>query len=208
MPSKIWVVGEEVLAPDFNTYVQQQVVAQFPTTAARGAGITTPVAGQPSYIDSNDANEGLEIWNGAAWRKPWSQPWGVIGAVSVGTPQTGFDTIARDIGGLAVTVSTTGNRRLKVILDASCIATVASTWAQFHIADGASTTLKLVTVAVNNGFGTAVHTVTLFNVAAGVSSVSFKGRVSVGTGNLNTSAASNNPLWLIVEDVGPIGAPT
>jgi hypothetical protein len=79
MPSKVWVVGEEVLAPDFNTYVQQQVVAQFPTTAARGSGIASPVAGQGSYLDTGNETEGIEFWNGAAWRRPWNMPWGEVG---------------------------------------------------------------------------------------------------------------------------------
>lgn len=37
MPTKIWAVGEELLAADMNTMVQQQVVSTFPTVAARDA---------------------------------------------------------------------------------------------------------------------------------------------------------------------------
>jgi len=84
MPAKTWVVGEEVLAPDFNTYVQQQVIAGFSTTAARTAGLASPVRGQASYIASNDANEGPEFWDGIAWRKAWNMPWGIISTLSYG----------------------------------------------------------------------------------------------------------------------------
>jgi hypothetical protein len=42
MPQKSWVVGEQVLAADFNTYVQTQVVAQFATVAARDAWSSPP----------------------------------------------------------------------------------------------------------------------------------------------------------------------
>jgi hypothetical protein len=83
MPQKVWAVGEEVLAADFNNYVQNQVVAQFPNVAARTAAIAAPVGGQASYIDSGDANEGPEFWNGAAWRKPWNMPWGVVAQFTV-----------------------------------------------------------------------------------------------------------------------------
>lgn len=31
MPHKVWAVGEEVLAADFNTYIQEQVTPTFPT---------------------------------------------------------------------------------------------------------------------------------------------------------------------------------
>jgi hypothetical protein len=44
MPQKTWVVGEEVLAADFNSYIQQQVVPQFPNTATRD-GWTAPPNG-------------------------------------------------------------------------------------------------------------------------------------------------------------------
>jgi hypothetical protein len=50
MPSKTWVVGEEVLAADFNAYVQEQVVATFPTVAARDAAITAPKPGMACYV--------------------------------------------------------------------------------------------------------------------------------------------------------------
>src|SRR5204862_160260 len=50
MPSKVWVVGEEVLAADFNPYVQEQVVATFPNAAARDAALTAPKPGQHVYM--------------------------------------------------------------------------------------------------------------------------------------------------------------
>lgn len=50
MPSKVWVVGEEVLAADFNPYVQEQVVATFANTAARDAAITAPKNGQHAWL--------------------------------------------------------------------------------------------------------------------------------------------------------------
>ena len=34
MPHKVWAVGEEVLAADFNTFVQDQVVTTFPDIAS------------------------------------------------------------------------------------------------------------------------------------------------------------------------------
>lgn len=65
MPFKVWSVGEEVLASDFNPYLQQQVVARFATAAARTAAITSPVLNQLTIRD--DLPGVVEYWTGAAW---------------------------------------------------------------------------------------------------------------------------------------------
>jgi len=65
MPHKVWIPGEEVLSADFNSLVQEQVVATFPTAAARTTALPAPKDGQLTWlIDS----ERLEVWDGAAWR--------------------------------------------------------------------------------------------------------------------------------------------
>jgi len=64
MPFKIWAVGEEVLAADFNDFLQEQVVATFPTAAARDAAIIAPNEGQLAYVV---ADKTLYRWDGAAW---------------------------------------------------------------------------------------------------------------------------------------------
>lgn len=45
MPQKTWVIGEEVLAADFNAFLQQQVVPQFATPAERDSQWTAPPNG-------------------------------------------------------------------------------------------------------------------------------------------------------------------
>jgi hypothetical protein len=67
MPQKTWVVGEEVLAADFNTYVQEQVVATFPNAAARDAALPAPTAGMVCYL--TDSRMFL-VYTGAAWSFP------------------------------------------------------------------------------------------------------------------------------------------
>jgi len=88
MPTKNWIAGEEVLASDFNTYVQQQIVGTFPSTAARnaaftgGGGAITPRAGMITYL--GDTNR-FEFYNGSAW-SPYN---GTVYVPSVpGTQQT------------------------------------------------------------------------------------------------------------------------
>lgn len=63
MPQKTWVIGEEVLATDFNTYVQEQVVATFPTAAARDAAILTPQTGQTCTVAGT-----FQVFRGGSWQ--------------------------------------------------------------------------------------------------------------------------------------------
>lgn len=65
MPFKVWSIGEEVLAADFNNYVQSQVVSRFSTAAARTAAITAPVLNQLTMRD--DLPGLLEYWSGVSW---------------------------------------------------------------------------------------------------------------------------------------------
>src|SRR5262245_53980923 len=65
MPFKTWAVGEEVLAADFNSYVQRQVVAAFPNAAARTAALASPTKGMLTWLDDVAR---YEKWDGAAWQ--------------------------------------------------------------------------------------------------------------------------------------------
>lgn len=65
MPTKTWVVGEEVLAADFNTMVQRQVVATFANAAARTAALPAPTEGMLTYLADVDQ---YQFWDGATWK--------------------------------------------------------------------------------------------------------------------------------------------
>ena len=66
MPQKTWVVGEEVLAADFNTYLQQQVAARFATVAARDAAWPAATAG-PGAISITTDTSTMWMVIGVAW---------------------------------------------------------------------------------------------------------------------------------------------
>jgi hypothetical protein len=65
MPFKVWSIGEEVLAADFNNYVQSQVVSRFASAAARTAAITAPTLNQLTMRD--DRPGFIDRWSGTAW---------------------------------------------------------------------------------------------------------------------------------------------
>lgn len=62
---KSWAAGEEVLATDFQNYVQDQVVQVYAGTAARSSALGTAVTeGMVSYLSDTNA---LQVYDGSAW---------------------------------------------------------------------------------------------------------------------------------------------
>src|SRR5262245_19395364 len=72
MPQKVWAIGEEVLAADFNAYVQQQVVPVFTNVAQRDAQWAAPPTGALCVTADT-----LTVWQytGAAWVQYRQQTW-------------------------------------------------------------------------------------------------------------------------------------
>lgn len=61
---KDWAVGEVVTEPDFQSYIQNQVVQNYASAAARGSALGTAVAeGMVSYLQDTNS---LEVY-GTAW---------------------------------------------------------------------------------------------------------------------------------------------
>jgi hypothetical protein len=84
---KDWTVGEVVTEPDFQSYIQDQVVQVYATSAARGSALGTAVSeGMVSYIQDTNA---VEVYTGAGWD---SIATGDISAVTAGTGLTGGGT--------------------------------------------------------------------------------------------------------------------
>ena len=82
---KQWQPLEEVEAPDFQSYIQNQVVQVYANSSARSSALGTSVAaGMVSYLTGSTA---VEYYNGSAWTTI-SNP-GDITAVTAGTGLTG-----------------------------------------------------------------------------------------------------------------------
>jgi hypothetical protein len=76
MPQKTWVVGEEVLATDFNTYVQKQVVPTFASVAARDATYNAATAGVGATCTTVDTGTMWIVIPGPTWLAvPTPTPW-------------------------------------------------------------------------------------------------------------------------------------
>jgi hypothetical protein len=110
VPSKIWVVGEEVLAADFNQYVQEQVIAVFANAAARTSAITAPKEGMHSYL--LDVGQ-LHVFRSGAWRVSLEGAQGLLARKAL-TGSAGFNNNYYDISAGGVIATVGANRAIHV----------------------------------------------------------------------------------------------
>jgi hypothetical protein len=101
---KEWQIGEVVEASDFQSYVQNQVVQQYPDSAARGSAVPTPIIGMVSYLDSTKS---VQAFDGTDWVTVGG---GTINEVIAGDGLTGGGssgsvTLNVDESALEITVS-------------------------------------------------------------------------------------------------------
>jgi len=75
----------------------------------------TPTKGNAVYRATGDVAEGPEFYNGAAWRKPWSMPWGNIGVGSATAIQTPIAALT-DLTNLTVSFTAVANRRIQAMI--------------------------------------------------------------------------------------------
>lgn len=73
MGFKVWSIGEEILASDFNQYVGSQIVATFADSSQRATQLPGPTKGQLCTLDNYPG--AVYIYNGADWVEvaPYSQ---------------------------------------------------------------------------------------------------------------------------------------
>jgi hypothetical protein len=105
MPQKVWGTGEEVLAADFNTYAQNQVVPQFTTTAQRD----TQWAAAPNGAFCVTVDTGT-LWQriGATWYTPQQRLATVARTTDFGWTGTADALIVQ------VTVTVPAGRKIRV----------------------------------------------------------------------------------------------
>jgi hypothetical protein len=203
MPQKTWVVGEEVLAADFNLYVQNQTVPQFPNTATRDSQWTSPPVGAMCVTTDTGT-----YWQRAtaAWQRMAPsvlfRQWDITPAAESG-----------DIGGTPTVVVDSGSVNLTVgrlyKLDAACslIFRTAGTQAAQVYLTNAATNLAIVFVPVGLGANVAqvVYASAYFAPAAtGATSFQVKLAAAAGSVAVRFMRTGGYPLGLVVTDVGPV----
>lgn len=204
---KTFTAGSILTASDVNTYLMEQSIMYFASTAARDAAITAPADGMTCYVGSNDANEGLYSYNGTAWRKgsSWNAAWGVV---QYNQKTSGTQSITTEVTLTSLTASTTllDNRLYRLTLFCQFSNSTASALNIFSIRVGGTAVLNAQYMAGNtsNAFGAVV---TGYYEATSTGAVTIDARGKADSGTLVINSTSTGPSQLLVEDIGPAGAP-
>ena len=72
---KLFATNDVLTAGDLNTYLQEQSVMVFATTAARDSALTSVLAeGMVCYVEDNGSSVAeFQVYDGAAWRVVWTE---------------------------------------------------------------------------------------------------------------------------------------
>ena len=196
-------------ASDVNNYLMEQTVMSFASTGARDVAVTAPEDGMVAYIRSNDSSEGLYTYNGTSWRKGpgWNAPWGVQGVATASSNQTSIGASTTDVTSLTVTWTAVANRRYKttVIIPTFSQAT-SKAYVTLYIADSSNNVKQSGNQVIAAGDDGQLN---MFVVESSISagSATRKARISTTAGSgVITGNASVVPT-IVVEDIGPSGAP-
>jgi hypothetical protein len=216
------VSGTNITSSWANASVRDQVVSPFVTSAARTAAITSPVAGMVSSLTTYDKTEGIEFYNSAGqWRKPWNMPWGIItttaggtsnlGYVVVTAAQTGITSTLVDLTNLSMTFDALANRLYRVSVHCNFYASQADNTASLALNVASSNVAFSHTPALSTGTSslrTAELTRPINSAAAQSLVVKLQAQLQTGTGTVIMHAGAANVATMLIEDIGPSGAPS
>lgn len=199
MAFKTFVDGVALPASDLNTYLMKQAVI----VCTSGTRPASPIEGMQIYETDTD-RQLVYTTATTTWRQPWNMPWGRLGHATSTTTQASLSTEA-DVTGMTVTWTAVANRYYKITGFLLPQTTGAITVNGF-ITDAANTHISGIALTYPGaGFGN-LHLVSApFAVSSG--SVTYKLRISTASGTASTYCGAGQPHIMIVEDVGPSGAP-
>lgn len=189
-----------------------QTVRVYASTTARDTAITSPTAGMIVYINSNDSSEGLYLYAGSTggWMKGpgWNAPWGVVSYVQTTTSQGSITTRVAATSMTTGSITYLANRVLRISLQTPKISTdTAGDRVEVFLMNGATTLSSCTANITAASRGSSTNLVYYDTTTAGARTYSLEISRSAGTGTASTNASSTNPFQLIVEDIGPSGAP-
>ena len=209
-----FTAGNVLTASEVNNYLMEQSIMVFATTGARDSAITAPEAGMTAYINSGDSSEGLYSYTGTTWNKgpSWNAPWGLLGKASLATQSatSASHNVLQDGSAVCtLTATTITNRNYRVT-------STHHVWAN----GGAATVYYGLVIGgtLVSGFQTwmsstiIINTITnqhIYTETAGASRI-FKVQLNSSVASQVTDYGAAAGLFnrtLVVEDIGPSGAP-
>jgi hypothetical protein len=207
---KAFTAGSVLTASDVNNYLMEQSVMYFANTTARDSAITSPEDGMVAYIGSNDANEGLYLYQGSAWRKGpgWNAPWGVVGTYSSTTTRTTTSLTPVEVDtGYRLTVATAANRRLKFTWSANYANVSGGGLLELYNVTTSSIVNRLFQQNTTIGDGVMNSSVYVGTSSASSTTYTIRYNAVIG-GTFQVSGGSGLASQFTIEDIGPSGAPS
>ena len=217
------VSGTNITSSWANASVRDQVVSPFVTSAARTAAITSPVAGMVSSLTTYDLTEGIEFYNSAGqWRKPWNMPWGIITTTAGGTSNLGYVNVTSAQGSIGatgvsltnmtMTFNTAANRMYRLSVHTNFYSTQAGDTAGIvALIDGSNVGYAFsADLTATSASLRSLDLVKPFTRTTGgsMSVIMQAYRQSGPGGTLTMQASAVNPATMMIEDIGPSGAPS
>lgn len=209
MPYYTAVAGTVITAANWNANVRDQGVPPFASAAARDSAITSPIVGMLAAITSNDKNEGLSQRNTAGqWRPPWNLPWPCV-AYAISTAGSTGTTGTTDWSGLTTGAFTAVSNRLYLTIAAGVIGSTSSgEEAGLVIADGGSVQKQIQPVNIASAtYGEGVMAMLLEAGLTGSNTRKVRVKRISALGTVSGTAAADQPAFIAVLDLGPIGVP-
>ena len=200
MTLSTFTAGQVLTASALNNVHKQCVITCTSTTRP-----SSPPEGMVIY--ETDTDKMLAYTTATTgWVAPWNMPWGTLAAISTTTATTGIGNSLTLLNSLTSTLTPTANRRLKVSWLANmATADTAARAKAVTLTDGSGTQLNtwyMTNDANLNYTGQGVHYMTSTG-----SSMTWQVRAIISANTCATNFSSLNPGILIIEDIGPNGAP-
>lgn len=206
---RTFAASEVLTSSNVQNYLMDQAVTVHSGTAVLATAIPTPEAGMVAYVDSGDSSEGLYTFTGSAWQRGpgWNAPWGLIarnngGGAAISTSGTTETAVFTSSSFTAV-----ANRFYRVSIATTITATAGDSYTMRIREDSTTGTASFVGNIV---FGTGqtklnVHPMYSRAITAGSRTILLTLTRTAGTGTANINTLEN--VNMIVEDIGPSGAP-
>lgn len=178
-------------------------IPMFGSTTQRSQFVPSPSVGQASYLAGSASTDGPYYYNGSAWRLPWNMPWGHVTEIVQASDSA---ALATNTWGAFLTWNGTGlvaNRQYRVRTLFHFVPSALGTL-DFGIgaASGSPTRAFAQYVPANTASQIAGQEL-VFTTTAGSMTRLLTMRMTTGGGTVTLKAGST----LMVEDVGPSGAP-
>ncbi len=194
-------IGLQSAKPATNFQGQPYYVTD--ATNITGTGVYTPdTTSQPAVGDNVWYQNAAGRWQYGEWGKPW----GIVGYKEVTANQGSITTLV-DLTSLTITFTAAANRRYRIKGKIELSSTVGDGAFQLFITDSTPTTYTRATGPIASTAGFTVFAETVESFAAGTITIKLRLERTSGTGTYTMGASATSPAFILIEDIGPNGAP-